>query len=126
MGTNYYAQPLSFPMGLAQVHIGKSSAGWCFSLHVYPESGIATLDDWRKLWAKSDIAIIGESGDIITAEEMLHVVVDRSWPASNSLMDHIANHSEPGPRGLARHRLEDGHCIGHGEGPYDYIIGEFC
>jgi len=35
------------------------------------------------------------------------------------------NQAEPGPDGLARHKVNDGHCIGHGEGTWDLIIGEF-
>ena len=38
MGTNYYWQEsepcAACGRGYEQVHVGKSSAGWCFSLHV--------------------------------------------------------------------------------------------
>ena len=36
MGTNYY---------LNDRHIGKSSAGWYFALHIYPEENINSLDE---------------------------------------------------------------------------------
>ena len=32
-----------------ELHIGKSSVGWYFSLCVYPERKINSLDDWKKL-----------------------------------------------------------------------------
>jgi len=58
MGTNYYLkrrepqQPCP-TCGCTcksdekdDLHIGKSSWGWCFGLHVIPELGINSLDDW--------------------------------------------------------------------------------
>jgi len=85
MGTNYYLQKKS---GTCQTcghcsedpkHIGKSSGGWCFSLHVYPEENITT------------VTIVNEYGETISP----------------------------------RHRVDGKHCVGHGEGTWDYIIGEF-
>ena len=42
MGTNYYFEDSSevcecCGRGAESLHIGKSSGGWCFSLHVMPE-----------------------------------------------------------------------------------------
>ena len=44
----------------------------------------------------------------------------QNWPEF-----HKANHSEPGPKGLLRHKLDPQHCIGHGHGTWDLIVGEF-
>ena len=35
------------------------------------------------------------------------------------------NYAEPGPNGLVRAKINGVHCIGHGEGTWDYITGEF-
>ncbi len=55
MGTNYYLheKPDCECCGrpFEALHIGKSSSGWCFSLHVMPEDMINTLDDWRSKWS---------------------------------------------------------------------------
>jgi hypothetical protein len=58
MCTNYY---LKHPDGL-YLHIGKSSAGWCFSLHVMPEAGINSLDEWRSLFCDPYALIQDEYG----------------------------------------------------------------
>ena len=40
------------------LHIGKSSSGWCFSLHVIPEQGINSLQDWVKLFIDPERMIL--------------------------------------------------------------------
>ena len=106
------------------LHIGKSSGGWVFSLHVYPERGINDLDDWKPLFEKG--AIYDEYGRIITAEEMLDVICNRSWTgSSNPTAEFYAtNRAVPGPFGLVRHAL-DGFCIRHGSGTWDCLDGVF-
>lgn len=53
MGTNYYLHTKPdcecCGRGFEPLHIGKSSGGWCFSLHVMPEDNINTLDDWGEI-----------------------------------------------------------------------------
>lgn len=57
MGTNYYAeyQPPCPTCGRQDppLHIGKSSAGWCFSLHVIPELGLNDWPEWEAWLAGS-------------------------------------------------------------------------
>lgn len=65
------------------LHIGKSSAGWHFSLCIYPTIDIKGLDDWKKLWASEGCKIFTEYGDEITPEEALGYIVDRK-PWSNA------------------------------------------
>lgn len=107
MGTNFYwteKEPCECcGRAFDDRHIGKSSAGWCFTLRVYPEDGINTLDDWEKLW---------ESG-VITDE------YDTVVPVS-AMKARIRNR----PLTALRHPI-DSHCIGHGPGTWDYIDGEF-
>src|SRR2546426_12067923 len=85
MGTNYYLnlkgnfiermqdkQPIT-------LHIGKSSGGWCFSLHVIPERGINSLRDWYRLWRRDCNVIKNEYGDVMSIREMLSVITERKW-----------------------------------------------
>ncbi len=113
MGTNYYLhqKPDCECCGrpFEPLHIGKSSGGWCFTLHVMPEDNINTLDDWRELWSKPGAVIRNEYGERVSNEEMERCITERRWRGEF-------------PR---RHDLDGRHCIGHGQGTWDYITGEF-
>lgn len=125
MGTNYYHVPDPCPTcGHGdERHVGKSSAGWCFSLHVYPEDGIHDLPDWTTEWAKGTIR--NEYGDTLTPDEMFLVVTARHWPHGPMSPKELAeNEAVPGPNNLTRHRIND-RCVKHGSGPWDCIVGEF-
>lgn len=110
MSTNYYWTPKQHKCPTCDrpfdnsLHIGKSSAGWCFSLRVYPDKGVHNLGDWLKFLHKGTIT--DEYDRVISSEDMIKRIVDR-------------------PIESERHPI-DGHCIGHGPGPYDYIEGNFC
>jgi hypothetical protein len=114
MGTNYYLEKNKCVCcgRFDEIHIGKSSAGWCFSLRIYPDDGIHSLEDWKALF--NEHSIRDEYGRPITAASMLANIAERSHP-----------------RGLLRHEFEHlGHRIyglrsRHGEGTYDLIEGEF-
>lgn len=109
MGTNYYhhkAAPCPTCGHQDEPrHIGKSSGGWVFALHVYPEQGISDLPDWQREWATGTIK--NEYGDTLTPQEMLSRITERSkeW--------------------LRRDRIDGRHCVGHGSGTWDLIVGEF-
>ena len=143
MGTNYYlANESEKPhcdtcTCFARLHIGKSSAGWCFSLHVIPELGINSLDDWKRRFAEPGAVIYSEYDKPISIEDMLRNIEERNsgneekfngtttpfgYASWNEF--HRDNHSQPGPRGLLRHNI-DSHCVGHGDGTWDLIPGEF-
>lgn len=134
MGTNFYAVKATKPpceccgraYEIERRHIGKSSAGWCFSLHVIPEDGINTLNDWRREWSAEGVTIEDEYGAAWTPADMLERIANRCWPAAkpHSPQFYEQNGAQPGPDGLLRHRIGS-HCIGHGEGTWDYIVGEF-
>jgi len=132
MGTNYYFYEKQAckccGRDFERIHIGKSSAGWCFSLHVYPENGIKDLDDWETKWTIMGSRIRNEYGQEITPQEMEKIIQDRGWPKKNEIPTVQwlnENRAVPGPKGLARHRIDGQHCTGHGEGTWDLIIGEF-
>ena len=77
MGTNFYfhRRPcIHCGAKNAPLHIGKSSGGWCFGLHVIPEEGICDLDDWEAVWEKENGTIENEYGEIIEPEEMLQII----------------------------------------------------
>jgi hypothetical protein len=139
MGTNYYLESRAERCSACghinepeRVHIGKSSSGWVFSLHVTDE--FKSLDDWRAEFAKGERKIVDEYGSELTAESMLKIITERgrdeavwesrpydypSWDAFHSV-----NHSERGPRGLLRSKIGQ-YCSGHGDGTWDLHPGEF-
>lgn len=88
-----------------------------------PEKGIKTLEDWKKFWSGKQI--IDECDAPITEERMLSIITERSWEAPVPPNFHKDNQSQPGPNNLVRHRIDGRHCIGHGDGTWDYITGEF-
>ena len=130
MGTNYYWYKKSPCICCGRpyepLHIGKSSGGWCFSLHVIPEEGINDLPDWEELWTVLDSKIKDEYGREILPSEMLENIIDRGRdkPPSDDF-DYERNYAVPGPNNLARHKLDGKHCVKHGNGTWDCITGEF-
>lgn len=123
MSTNYYLKNLSVcphcGSDLASapeadpadgLHLGKSSAGWCFALRVYPEGEgehvIKDLVDWIPLFIK--FGVVDEYGSDISTEGMIRIITERKHP-----------------NGLRRHEVERGRCLGPGEGSWDLMIGEF-
>lgn len=114
MGTNYYltlAELAEVPHAELweqpppRLHIGKSSYGWTFGLHVYPKSKTRPKDlqEWRALFSNSDFHIVDEYDRQISTREMLNVILDRDY---------------------SHRQIVDGHvCIGWGDGSYDLCIG---
>lgn len=135
MGTNYYLEidVCKCCMRPKEVkHIGKSSAGWCFSLHV--DENTKSLVDWIDLITfhlgnpDHPCHIVDEYGRKLSLDELLHIIKNRDWghlvaPRPKEFYDQ--NNAEPGPNNLIRHKIDGRHCIGHGEGTWDLIRGEF-
>lgn len=113
MGTNYYlklgedetCKHCGHTVKAEELHIGKSSGGWVFSLHVMPERNINDLEDWVPLLSHG--AIFNEYGDSVSKEELLSIITERSWRG-----------------GLARNNIGR-YCTKHGDGTWDCIPGEF-
>lgn len=146
MGTNYYwiKEDTTCPHcgrrdpDEERIHIGKSSAGWCFSLHVDQSIGIESLDDWIERFKTGFIE--DEYGDRISVEDMMSEIVDRKGYAGFDLVFdklklvgygyideadfHMKNNSFRGPNNLLRHKIGQ-YCIGHGDGTWDLMVGEF-
>lgn len=131
MGTNYYLEDREpcpeCGRAYERRHIGKSSAGWCFSLHVYPDEGINDLPDWEQLWSRPGTRIFDEYGRTKTVEQLRQTITDRRMDSTTNFGTtwFFRNHAEAGPNNLARHRIEPGYCIGHGAGTWDLIVGDF-
>lgn len=136
MGTNYYALIPNSNYHTTEVsrlidpeynllHIGKSSAGWNFSLslpNVYSFDGscyecreegvpvIESLSDWKVFL--EDKIIVDEYDNLISLEELLSIITERVFNEGSSLK----RHSMGGAYDL---------CVGWGEGTWDYMRGEF-
>ena len=144
MGTNYYWHRdvcEHCNRSNMKIHIGKSSGGWCFGLHVdplghqwYPSADganpalrICDLTDWKKLWKEPKSKILDEYGTELSPKEMLGVITKRKWKREKMRTDDWlnSNYAVEGPNGLFRHRLDHKFCIAHGKGTWDLLIGEF-
>lgn len=137
MGTNYYLVRSEVPCPTCghdesdEIHIGKSSAGWVFALHIYPDDGINSLEDWVFLFEAHPIR--DEYGRDVSTEKMLENIRERSAapkekpPRSYQSWEyfHKLNHSVAGPSNLLRSEIDGRHCVGHGEGTWDCMVGEF-
>jgi len=126
MGTNYYLHKEKCPCcGLKSepLHIGKSSAGWVFMLHV--TEAIKGLRDWMVLFESPGYTIVDEYGQDISMTEMVSTIVCRSWPDKIVLRESEKEKIEIGPSNLLRNRVDADFCIGHGEGTWDLIPREF-
>lgn len=145
MGTNFYYheyrdEPCSHcgRYDLKELHhLGKSSAGWCFGLHVEPEQGIHDLHDWVRLVESTPGHIENEYGERCDLRKFLHWVTEREGPEAIDDLTVMQrenygtverflemNKAERGPNNLLRRRLGQG-CVKHGAGTWDCIVGEF-
>lgn len=129
MGMNYYLKdkwesntPWMLEEG-AYLHIGKSSGGWAFALHVFTLETVngtltlKSLDAWVRYIqtvqgeSPGRFVIVNEGGFELTLGELLKVIKGRTFKGSPVL-----------------HAPIDGlHCVGQGEcgGTWDYIQGDF-
>jgi hypothetical protein len=127
MGTNYYVEEQEpckcCGRPYEDLHIGKSSAGWCFSLHVIPERNLNDLNDWIDFLKCK--RILNEYGEDVLLVNLISEITNRSHPGGIDLTEYIDKYTERGPNNLLRSRIDEIHCVGHGKGTWDYIIGEF-
>lgn len=130
MGTNYYLRSKPCPCcghSKEERHIGKSSFGWCFALHVYPADGIENWEKWQTLIEGEGVVIVNEYEESVPAKFMVEIITERMRETPSQMTpDQLrANQAEYGPNHLLRRRVDGRYCIGHGEGTYDYIVGDF-
>ena len=134
MGTNYYLrQPPCSQCGHsgAELHVGKSSAGWNFGLRIYPKIGetvderlksfgvdqICELEDWHVIFER--FPIFNEYGDSISSVSMREIIVDRTHPQG------LLSRLTAGPEHMGPYR-DLLHSPTHaGKGTYDLCAYEF-
>lgn len=117
MGTNYYWYPSPQCEHCGRedkpIHVGKSSGGWVFALHVYPENylsdKIKDLKGWQRLFDIGGSYIRDEYGKIIKRHDMMKIITKRKGLNKEK---------------LRRHDL-DSFCIKHGKGTWDLCVGQF-
>lgn len=150
MSTNYYFKPTLWStqvLGMDDFHLGKSSAGWCFSLSIDNPLDITNyieLAHWIENQEKSCRGFVyDEYGRHLPASRFREVVENRfhsQWskelnaaywekrfPSRSEEQRFMEmNYAVRGPRGLLRHRIDGVHCVGHGDGTWDLIKGTFC
>ena len=84
MGTNYYAKIDECGhcgRGQEALHIGKSSAGWAFSLRVHPELSINDWSDWKIFLIGK--AITDEYGSRVSFSDLEDTVIRRKIKIDN-------------------------------------------
>lgn len=134
MGTNYYlienvtanACPTCGKQAEEpwRYHIGKSSAGWNFAVHVDEDERIRSLDDLLPMFVDKRYRIEDEYGDVISAVEMCQIIMARYNPKPKYSPEFLRqNYAEVGLNGLLRSTHQ--FCAGRGEGTWDYFTGEF-
>ena len=144
MGTNIYLDVGYCPCcGHAgkEYHVGKFSAGWVFALHLIPEEGLNTLQDWTDLVeaiqrCEDNLSIRDEYGNRMSWNDLLvKIEIRRSGTPlairvydyagmSSEAQFHRANSSERGPDNLLRSKIDGERCVAHGP-KWDGIVGEF-
>ena len=109
------------------LHIGKSSAGWNFTLQVYPKSDINTLSDWQEMFKKKGSFIKDEYDREIPVTEMLKNITERQpCEGINKHSKGWFNDNDAEVRnGLMSYKVDGEFCVGHGSGTFDYVAREF-
>jgi hypothetical protein len=135
MGTNYYWHPSGERIcshcksETDSLHIGKSSAGWCFSLRVHLDADppIDSLEAWQERWKTG--GIFNEYDEPVSVAEMLDIITNRSWDGPVSSPRKLAESSaRAGPNGLLRHCAQTRWGtmdVREGPGTYDLCNYEF-
>lgn len=130
MGCNYYAETADG----TRVHVGKSSAGWSFLFHVVRDRELVSLADWRAFLDRPDVELFDCEDRFLDADVFFDTVVlnrdrfvvprhdvqrDPSWQwANHAFFDDVFKVARPVVGGRSG-------CIRNGDGPYDFIVGEF-
>ena len=129
MGTNYYVRPKSAPCPtcghddeVEEIHIGKSSIGWVFSLHVTDD--LPDIGSWLEFLTQHPNNIFDEYDENISLARMISNIVNRYCPRREVTDRMLAeNQAVLGPNGLLRSKESDH--VTHGKGTWDYHKGDF-
>lgn len=85
------------------LHIGKSSAGWHFSLCIYPYMGIYNLEDWKRLFNSNNYIVKNEYEEEVSVDEMLDIITNRHGNSQVTDEELKQNHAERGLNNLLAH-----------------------
>ena len=80
MGTNYYAIIDCCDKcgrGSDEMHIGKSSGGWPFSLHVIEDLGLDSWAKWKDFLIKNQYPIRNEYGERVALDFLDDLIVSK-------------------------------------------------
>ena len=78
MGTNYYEIIDCCDKcgrGSEELHIGKSSMGWPFAIHVIPHMGLNSWKNWYERLSKGGV-IKDEYGSVVSLQELDAIVIE--------------------------------------------------
>lgn len=106
MSLNYYLHERGKNGEAVETHIGLSVMKQYFLLHVMPELGISTLEDWESKWSQLDVQILDECERLVTPEQMRGVITER----------------DPGWKSTFSKNLD----WTPGEGTFVYVTNDFC
>jgi hypothetical protein len=112
-----------------RLHIGLSARGWCFQLHVHQPGDNELLpkdyNGWQELFKQRGSYIVDKYGDKVKPKEMIDIITNREGVDRPKDYDYARNQAVLGPNKLLRARIDNIHCVAHGEGTWDCIVGDF-
>lgn len=129
MGTNYYVHKEPDLLDKLQgaqptiLHLGKSSGGWCFAMHVQPELGLRDFVSWMRYLRKGKVTIYDEYDCVVSFDEMVHIISKRSFPRNQKIAEIEPECYHPG--GCRRHGEDSYGRVKQGVGTYDYFNMDF-
>ena len=158
MGTNYYLlnPPPKYQLeGARDLHIGKSSMGWAFSLHVDPVIGLDGWEEWEEVLERKKSKIVDEYERPVAFMELRDYILNRPaqpkltdkafqpprgdnasklmmwsivWGSYKNADDFLRkNHAWQDHNGLLRHEVDGRHCIWNSVAyTFDAVTGVFC
>jgi hypothetical protein len=120
MGMNYYARVNACSScghchDRDTHHIGKSSAGWKFTLHVddpkgHSEHKLYTFLDWERFLSQDFVRIFNEDEEELTTTDILDLINRKGWNPDSYKLD--------------QGRYDPEHCVGTSD-TYTLMIGYF-
>lgn len=139
MGTNYYVKTGEKYVKNGWLteeiyHIGKSSYGWYFALHVIPWAGLNSFEDWKEYLKGKTIH--DEYGRKVSYSRMIKTILrdskDESWGKQSNYEEGLVV-SDDGDYKTCVGKYGLHYCIGrgacldrvNGDGCYTLVEGDF-
>lgn len=64
-------------LSFIRINIGKSSSGWKFCLHIYPNHNINSFKDWHDILKIDEYMIVDEYNNVISLNEMINIITKK-------------------------------------------------